>query len=49
MTDNCQYSVSLKRRCMCNTVKDLNFVLNHGPSYHFNIKITENITFLTPI
>ena len=34
---------------MCNTLKDLNLALNHGPSYHFNIKMTENIKFLTPL
>ena len=28
---------------MQNTIKNLNLVLNHDPSYHFNIKMTENI------
>ena len=28
---------------MRNTIKDLHLALNHDPSYHFNIKITENI------
>ena len=26
---------------MCNTIKDLNLALNHDPSYHFNLKMTE--------
>ena len=34
-----------KNRCMCNTLKDLSLPLNHGPSYHFNIKMSENIKF----
>ena len=34
---------------MGNTIKDLNLVLNHDPSYDFNIAMTENIKFLTPI
>ena len=34
---------------MCNTIKDLNLVLDLDPSYHFNINKTENITFLTPL
>ena len=28
---------------MRNTIKDLQLALNHDPSYHFNIKMTENI------
>ena len=30
-------------------IKDLNLALNHGPSFHFNIKMTENMKFLTPL
>ena len=30
-------------------MKDLNLVLNHDPSYHFNIKMTEKIKFCTTI
>ena len=32
-----------KNRCPRNTIKDLNLALNHDISYHFNIKMTENI------
>ena len=32
-----------KNTCMRNTIKDLNLALNHDPSYHFDIKMTENI------
>ena len=28
---------------MRNTIKDPQLALNHDPSYHFNIKMTENI------
>ena len=28
---------------MPNTIKDINLALNHNPSYHFNIKMTENV------
>ena len=34
---------------MCNTTKDLNLELNHDPSYHFNIKMTETIKLLPPL
>ena len=34
---------------MRNLIKDLNLALNHDTSYHFNIKMTENIKFLTPL
>ena len=34
---------------MRNTVKELNLVLNHDRSYYFNIKMTKNIKFLTPL
>ena len=29
--------------------KDLNLALNHDTSYHLNIKMTENIKFLTSL
>ena len=34
---------------MCNTIKDLNLALNHDTTYHFNIKMTENIKYLPPL
>ena len=34
---------------MRNTKKDLNLVLNHDPSHFFDIKMTENIKFFTPL
>ena len=34
---------------MPNTIKGLKVVLNHDPSHDFNIKMTENIKFLTPL
>ena len=34
---------------MQNTIKDLNLVLNHDPPNYFNIKMTENIKFFTPL
>ena len=32
---------------MCNTIKDVNLVLNHDPSYYFNIKMTDYHIFNT--
>ena len=48
LIDKCQHSLSFKKKwCICNTIKDLNLVLNHDPSHYFNINMTENIKFLT--